>query len=620
MYPHPPHLGPFPDALPEPTGADGERWLSLGRYDPWLPWALDLIWLGLIIVLAAQTWDRPGCSQANPCERAAWAEATFFSLLGVVFWWFHRHPHLALPGVAALTGLELIVDPDLPGYPGWVLPVFLAGAFASGVLVVWQLGRRREQRDLFRGVAVTVPGIDVRLPWWPPSLRLIGAAACVCAAAILTGWAAWHQQSDAAHAARATATSGTVLEHTEDGALRVAIEEAAVALDTDDATGYPVGSEVTVLIDGAWTRLRAEPYDPSIAGAGVILLGLIAATRMLEELRIRRAAAQWRRPHRALRLRARWIDIDRVVLDPGRPTPLVTLAVLPVASTLPEGDLADENTDETEGWDEDDEWSAPTVDSLREASRELAETESVAMHGELAFGAIPCLVFVTDEGQDLVAVAGDGPVRAALRLRDDPAEAARHLVTSVESGAGELGAASVTPQVFGGGLAPRAAGTLLLVAVPVAAVALAYDAELPWLEVAMLAGLGLTLGTTGLTMIMGRMMVGSNGIALRSAARSRVVPWDDIDHCEPGGPPVLVTRDDQFELSGGLPKPVRWFQRAALGRRGDVDVVDAINAMVVNPSARPLAPTTPLGDVPLAVRLGLAVAYLVLLGLCRALA
>ncbi|MBL8931526.1 MAG: hypothetical protein JNL54_15505 [Kineosporiaceae bacterium] len=623
-----PHLGPVPRELQEPDAADARRWRRLGAQATWLPWVLDLIWVGIVALLVSQTWTEPVCSEANSCEQADWAGAVFFSVLGVQFWWFHRHPHLAPLSACVLTVMELTLDPDLPGYRDWVVPTFLGGVFATAALLVWQHARRREQRELMGRSAVTVAGIDVEVSWWLPSLRVIAAAVCAGGTLLASGWASWHQANDNDHLSRATVVPGLVVGTTDDARLRVELDGSQVLLDTADTTGYPVGSVVTVLRDGEWSRLRAEPYDPTFAGAWAIVLGLVAATRLLEELRIRRAVARLRRPHRALRIRARWVDADRVVLDPEGTgsAPVVTLAVLPVASTAPEDDdqvTEDESgaQSQDEGWL--DEWSATTVEELREASRQACRFESVALHGDVALGAHPCLVGTTDDGHDLIAFAPDGPVRSAWRLRDDPALVARQVLTSVEAGASDLTEPPTRALVFGGGRIARAAGAVLLTATPAATVLLVRAAQASWVEVVLLAGGGLVLVNAALRIITDRVVLGAEGIAMRSAGRSRTVPWEDVDHCEPGEPAVLITRDpghaayQVHELSWGLPAPVHWLRRRISS--AGTEVVDTVNAMALDRSLRPLAPTMPLGDVPLALRLGLAGSYLVVVGVSQAL-
>ena len=88
------------------------------------------------------------------------------------------------------------------------------------------------------------------------------------------------QVTEDAHAREATRVSGTVLGRLDDGyALRVRLGTPGAGvrkLETFDASGYPVGSSVHVLIDRSWARLAAEPFDPTgwyMLAAGSALFG-----------------------------------------------------------------------------------------------------------------------------------------------------------------------------------------------------------------------------------------------------------------------------------------------------------------------------------------------------------
>ncbi|MEU4564610.1 hypothetical protein AB0F72_40030 [Actinoplanes sp. NPDC023936] len=125
------------------------------------------------------------------------------------------------------------------------------------------------------------PPLEPPAPPRAPARPVLGTLLLVAGLAG-TGWTLWHQARVTAQETSASAVPAVVREHREDTVIGVDVANGdSFYMEVLDATDYPVGSRVEVLIDDTHMRqLRTEPYDITIlllpaitaAGAGAALL------------------------------------------------------------------------------------------------------------------------------------------------------------------------------------------------------------------------------------------------------------------------------------------------------------------------------------------------------------
>lgn len=356
---------PLIPALPP---EEARRWVALGTRHTRTGWILSGLWLAAAVGGITLSWDAPVCSEQLPCP-GSWAERLFLTVFLAHLWWLVRHPRLALWTTAALGGF-LWLDPERSAYPVWFLTAE-AGLVVASLLVCWQRTEGRwHQAALAERWSVQVPGIELPPRALRPRRLALAAGGCLLAA---LGTLMYLQvETDRHHerVLRAERVLGTVVEHREDElVLLVDVNGVQREVDTWDALGYPVGSEVTVLVDGTWDWLAAEPYDPFFTGTLVLLLALAALFLSEVAWRVRRDLALLRGPHPALRLEAWDGGNDTLLAAPGGP---VWLGIFKHDLDRDAWSLADddEGDDDPSGQD-----GAPAT-----------------LHGALAYGRAPALV------------------------------------------------------------------------------------------------------------------------------------------------------------------------------------------------------------------------------------
>lgn len=332
-------------------------------------WTLTAGWVGLVGASVAYTPDagEPGgleCSDTSPCLPEP-ALPLFLTLLVAGTVWLHRVPALALPALSAATFVEVTRDAALPYYPVWFLPVWgLVTALTIWYTLAAVRGRSAQRRlavAASNGVLRPWPGPDPRRPW--ANRWVVRTAAAAVGAVLALGYGQTQVWQYDEHARTAERVSGTVLGHFEDDlVLRVRLpDRAEVELDTLDAAGYPLYSKITVLVDGDWHALAAEPYDPFLPYLFGCLLLAVGLSYAVVEWRLRRGLEALRRPQPVLGVlvgidgngrTAVWAA-DAAVTDP----PLFVIDTAPIGHDEIDGDeeaepVGDEEIDE--GIDERD--------------------------------------------------------------------------------------------------------------------------------------------------------------------------------------------------------------------------------------------------------------------------
>ncbi|MFB7938378.1 hypothetical protein [Streptomyces sp. NPDC056049] len=240
-------------------------------------WARPL-WsvLALLVAVAAAfvTEPMPVCSDAAPCG-PDWIDPTQTALAIGVLCWNARLPELTLVAAPPLAFLVAAEQFPAPGTASGVANAAVLAALAfCWAAACDRLNARRRQRRVFErasGAVIRTLG-PVSLPLRGKGRLVGGVALCaVAVAATLMGLRGVHADED--RAARATRTEAEVTSRT-DVSVRLRTHDGR-RLDVESIfpEEHRLGTTVTVLEDGSWRRLVAEPYD----AFGWQLLALVAA-------------------------------------------------------------------------------------------------------------------------------------------------------------------------------------------------------------------------------------------------------------------------------------------------------------------------------------------------------
>ncbi|MEU3090364.1 hypothetical protein ACWCQ0_39185 [Streptomyces massasporeus] len=295
----------------------------------------------LSVVCAIAVEPDPPCSEVAACG-PDWVGMVETGLAAGLLYWLARLPELALIAAPALAVIVAWVE--LPG-AGWMSPA------ANGVVIVvlgfgWATARERfAYRTRQRLVVERAAGVRHQLPQPVRPLRrgviLIAAGLLLCAVAVgavtkgLVGI-----RADEQHAARATHVTGTVVYRREESVETRTDDARSITLDSAYPEEYRVGSTMTVLEDGPWRRLAADPYDAfgwqlltlaaALPGLTLVIMGVVAR---------RRAAALRRAPVPTLRVLQRTDHDGRTWVyatdDTSGRAPFFACSCAPVA---PEGE------------------------------------------------------------------------------------------------------------------------------------------------------------------------------------------------------------------------------------------------------------------------------------------
>lgn len=346
-----PASGPSPAPIPArsvPAGArvwsaeDAARW-SRARSAPWARplWSIAALLITVVWAIAAS--PDPACGDAAPCG-TDWVGMAEWGLAAGLVYWLARLPEMTLIAAPALAAVVASVElwGAEPNSLAANVCVLVALAFGWAAALE-RIAARRRQRALSESAA----GVRHPLPGPPGPLRrgtipiaagllLLGAAA-LCLAQGFAGI-----RADRHHTDRAVRIVATVIGR-DDESVRVRTDDARrLTLDSFYPEDYRVGGAVTVLEDGAWRRLSAEPYDAvgwQLAALAVGLPGLsLLATGLLAR---RRAAALRRTPVPVLRVLERMDGAGRTWIHAGDDT--TGRAPVLVGGFVPERSHAEEH-------------------------------------------------------------------------------------------------------------------------------------------------------------------------------------------------------------------------------------------------------------------------------------
>ncbi|MEU3395697.1 hypothetical protein [Streptomyces filamentosus] len=270
--------GPLADGVPGWRGADAAAWAAAGP-GRWARPLWSVLALLVTVVVAIVVEPVPVCGDATPCGPDWYGLVQTALAIGLLHW-NARLPELTLvaaPTVAVLVVAGYFTEPGVAsgGALGEVSVVSVAAnaAVVAALALGWaaalaRLTARRRQRLLFvrTSGATTLPSAlaaataTVALPKRGAYRLAAGLLLCaVATAATLLGLRGVRADED--RAARATRTEAEVT-HRTDMSLTLRTEDGRrIVVDAVYPEDQRLGATVTVLEDGRWRRLVAEPYD-----------------------------------------------------------------------------------------------------------------------------------------------------------------------------------------------------------------------------------------------------------------------------------------------------------------------------------------------------------------------
>ncbi|MEU3603899.1 hypothetical protein AB0E83_00285 [Streptomyces sp. NPDC035033] len=392
--------GPPADGVPGWRAADATAWAAAGPGR----WARPL-WpfLGLLVTVfaAIATEPVPVCSDASPCG-PDWVGMVQTGLALGLLHWTVRLPELTLLAAPALA--VMVATDQFPA------PTAASGAANAAVLAVlalaWasacaRLAARRRQRLLFvrASGAVTRPMNPADLPRRGTRPLTAGLLLCaVAAATTLLGLDGVHEDEE--RAARATRVEAEVTSRTETSLRLRGPEGRRFSVEALFPEDHRVGATVTVLEDGTWRRLVAEPYDPFGRQLLALAAGLPGISLACTGLRTHRRFLVMRREElpavRVLKATdgegtARIHAADDT--DLSAPLAVFTWASLVFPHAFPH-DGAEDGGPEGDDGDDGDEGEDPDGDD----EFTLVSLQEVVMLGVPYEGAVPAFVVPTSGG------------------------------------------------------------------------------------------------------------------------------------------------------------------------------------------------------------------------------
>lgn len=580
--------------MPAWLTADAERWARL-RPASWARPKWSVLALVVTVVWAIVVEPEAPCSAAAPCG-PDWGGMVQMGLaLGLVYW-FARLPELAL--VAAPVLAVIVAWVELPGV-GWVSRIAnlaVIAALAFGWAAAWsRLAVRRGQRQ----TAERSAGMRHRLPEpVGPLVRgtipIVGAVLLCAVAAAFVALGLRGIRADEDRAAHAVRTTGRVVGQGEETVRVRTADEHSVVVSSAYPEDYRIGSTVTVLEDGSWRRLAAEPYDAfgwQLLTLAVVLPGLSLLT--VGSLARGRAAALRRPPVSVLRVLERAVsDVGTLVYaadDTAGLMPLLECHCVPVFSQGEMPDAVGEEADEAF----DDEF--PDFDEqLREAVMFGAPYEG----GELV------LVTTDVEGKPLV-IRTASPVRLprsgngrALKEKaktdDVSGPVARRLRQARVDQVAETLHPSAQPMRWGPGAVTRVGGLALAAGILAGVwyfVRTLVTEGFSW-DVVPLLGLLIWVGQAA-ALLNWRATADSTGLHLARAWNVRHVPWErlrSVQYTDEGNVEIRLSVGDDWQLTAlGWP----WAERHLRIRPSHVRMAEEVTALRHHPELRPTERSRP---------------------------
>ncbi|MFF2779639.1 hypothetical protein ACFVU3_32660 [Streptomyces sp. NPDC058052] len=297
--------GPPADGVPGWGRVGAAAWSAAGPGR----WARPLwTFLALLVTVGAAvvTEPVPLCADAAPCG-PEWIDAAQTGLAIGLLCWNARLPELTLLVAPVLAGLVAAEQFPAPGAASRAANLAVLAALGLG----WAAARervaaRRRQRLVFeRASGAVLRTLDTtgfpRRGKWP---LIAGTTLCAVAlGATLMGQRGVHADED--RAARATRVEAEVTSRADDSVRLRAPDGRRLVVASAYPEDHRLGATVTVLEDGSWCRLAAEPYDafgPQLLALVTGVPGIFLAAWGLRTLR--RSAALRRAGLPALRVRA----------------------------------------------------------------------------------------------------------------------------------------------------------------------------------------------------------------------------------------------------------------------------------------------------------------------------
>ena len=565
-----------------------------GWAQPWWP-VLAL----LMTVIAAMILEpEQPCTVAAPCG-PDWVGMIQVGLAVVQLLWYIRLPELTLVSGPVLAVIVAVEEFPLPDTASDVANAAVIAALAFGWTASWQrLALRRRQRRLAEQAAA---GVRHPLPegigrLWRGIVPIVAGLVLCVVAGVTTSLGLWGIHQDEQRAAKAVSVSAVVLGKTEE-TLRVrTLDGSKRTVSASFPEDYDTGSVVSLLSDGDWTRLAAEPYDAFGWQLLTLAAGLPGLTFLAAGVLARRRAAVLRRgPVPVLRVLQRldhngdtWIYAAD---DTAGSVPLLRCLAYPV--------IDDEAGEFGPPDDDDEDW--PRVDTrLREAVLYGAPYDA----GEL--------VIVAALDGDPVVMLTAGPVR--LPPGDQGPELEWPVEDAVEQPdpvlVGQI-AASLRPVArpvrWGPSVFTRCAA-LLGAAAAAAVIKFVLDevraGSLGWHVLPML-GLASVPGALA-TFLNWRITADRSGLWLAGAYKVRHLTWDELRAVVYTGGVIEIRRADRKTWAPSLGWP--WMERRLRLRPSYVRAVEEISAMHARPELRPTE-ESPVRDHGLPLGPVLAVLY-----------
>ncbi|MBK3563722.1 hypothetical protein [Streptomyces sp. MBT62] len=578
-----------PESVPADTpawsSADAVQWLQTRPAD-WAQPMWSVLALLVTVGWAIAMEPEPPCSDAVPCG-PDWGGMVQMGLAVGLLYWLARLPELTLIAAPALA--VIVAWAELPGADSMsqAANVAVIAALAFGWAAACErLAARSRQRRLTERAAGTghpLPGPVGSLTRGTIPLAAALVLCAVATVAVLLGLRGIH--ADERHAARAVRTTAKVISRGEESVQLLTVDARRITVDSYYPEDYGVGDRVTVLEDGSWRRLVAEPYD----AIGWQLLGLAATLPGLSLLAVgvlarRRAAALRRAPVPALLVLERTDHEGRTWVyaadDSSGRTPLFGCFF---AAALRDGDGSASRID----FDDEEEEDAVVDIRLHEAVMLGAPYEG----GELLLVTTgrdghPVVVRTSDRVR--LPRTGKGPLldpHALMAARSDVA-AARHQDQA------DLIAAALTstgsPLRWGPGSVARTAGVAFTAGV---AAGIAYFTQslvtdgFGW-EILPLLGLLMWINLAAV-LLNWRVTADSTGLWLAGAWTVRHVPWERLraaQYTAEGGVEIRLSDGSTWHLTGlGEPR----LERRLRLRPSYVRMVEEVTTLGLHPELRP---------------------------------
>ncbi|MBB1259668.1 hypothetical protein [Streptomyces alkaliterrae] len=580
-----------PHGVREWRSADAREWLAAapGR------WARPQ-WAALALI-ATYAWafvdsPEPVCTDSAPCQ-FDWWPVVFFGFAVLQLYWLVRQPVVAL-WVVPPTAAANLLHGDALGTASDVsrLAVTAAAGFAV-VGLLYRLELARRQRHLAMRAAgdarYTLPPRLV--PFTRGRISLVFGVGCLALAAFGLWRGSAVVAEDESRAAAATRVEAEVLGYRENG-LAVTLLPEGRRHHVDAFGDHRKGDRVTVLIDGDWSRLAAEPPDAGAWEALVLVGGLPGLAFVVNALVGRRRAARLRSlPVPALRVLIKEKDDDPRVWvyahdDRHGTTPVLTFHSLPTDEDEDEEDEEEEDADERERA-LDGEGAESVVESVLGAMRDQTPPvlREAVLYGPPSVGAE--VAFTAVGGRDLdeiVTECSATPVRAVERReRRGRSRSLARLALDLEP--------TAAPRVWSAGGWTRLVG-LALGAFQAAGIWALLSDGFSW-QWFLLLGLPALIGTTA-TALNWRIVADRTGLWTTGGWRIHHVPWERISSIHLNGSTLEITQPGD-EDDAAL-EPVGWpaLERRLGGGESDTErLLAELRAMYHDPSLRPADESTP---------------------------